>query len=100
MPLYAMYYFGKAVALRPYDARMWCAMAECYEKVGNVEQAIKCYQRAEANNDREGLALKKLAQVRLFLANACGVLLIPSVIQSGEKTRSCRSILPQKLEAI
>lgn len=63
MPLYAQYYYSKACALRPYDARMWCALAECYEKVGNLTNAIKAYQRAEANDDHEGLALKKLARV-------------------------------------
>lgn len=30
----------------------------------NVELAIKCYKRAEANQDREGLALIRLAKVR------------------------------------
>jgi hypothetical protein len=28
--------------LRRYDARMWCAMAHCYEKLEKVDDAIKC----------------------------------------------------------
>uniref|UniRef100_A0A6B2L4M5 Cdc23 domain-containing protein n=1 Tax=Arcella intermedia TaxID=1963864 RepID=A0A6B2L4M5_9EUKA len=60
MPLYALYYFGKACKLRPYDSRMWCAAGECYQKVGNIEAAIKCYKRADCNNDREGMASLRL----------------------------------------
>ena len=38
---------------RPYDARMWCAMAKCYESLPDKhEEAIKCYERAEGNTDR------------------------------------------------
>ena len=43
---------------------MWCAMAGCYKQLGKKPEAIKCYQRAESNNDREGIALTELA--RLF----------------------------------
>ncbi|KAL6048054.1 anaphase-promoting complex component apc8 [Balamuthia mandrillaris] len=64
MPLYALYYYRKATLLRPYDARMWCAMAGCYESLpGRQELAIKCYERAEMNSDREGIALSKLAKL-------------------------------------
>mgnify|MGYP003881369989 CR=1 FL=1 len=42
---------------------MWCAMAECFEKMDRPEDAIKCYLRAEGNTDREGLALGKLARL-------------------------------------
>ena len=63
MPLYALYYFRKACKLRPFDARMWCAMGECYALVGNVDEAIKSYERALSSEDREGTALQKLAQV-------------------------------------
>ena len=30
MLLYALYYYRKAAALRPYDARMWCALGSCF----------------------------------------------------------------------
>ena len=64
MYYYALFYYRKATSLRPYDARMWCAMAGCYKLLNRRNDAIKCYQRAEANNDREGIAFVELA--RLF----------------------------------
>ena len=54
----------QATALRPYDARMWCAMAGCFKLLGRKQEAIQCYKRAESNDDREGIALQELA--RLF----------------------------------
>ncbi len=60
---HAWFYFKKATILRPYDARMWCALASCYEKGSRIEEAIKCYQRAECNNDNEGGATFKLAEL-------------------------------------
>lgn len=65
MPLYALYYYSKTCELRPYDARMWIAMGSCYALLGEsqVENAITCYKRAEYNNDRDGLALAKLAKL-------------------------------------
>ena len=44
MPYYALFYYRKATALRPYDSRMWCAMAGCYKQLGKKPEAIKCYQ--------------------------------------------------------
>lgn len=32
-PFYAVSYYQRAAALRPYDARMWSALASCYEKL-------------------------------------------------------------------
>jgi anaphase-promoting complex subunit 8 len=64
MYFYALFYYRKATALRPYDARMWCAMAGCYKLLNRKPDAIKCYQRAESNHDREGIAYTELA--RLF----------------------------------
>lgn len=32
-PFYALNYYNRATALRPYDARMWSALATCYEKL-------------------------------------------------------------------
>ena len=43
---------------------MWSAIAGTYEELDMKEEAIKCYKKAEANGDREGIALIKLA--RLF----------------------------------
>jgi anaphase-promoting complex subunit 8 len=61
MYFYALHYYRKATTLRPYDARMWCALAGCYEKLHRVQEAIKCYKRAECHNDREGIAAQRLA---------------------------------------
>jgi anaphase-promoting complex subunit 8 len=62
MPLYALYYYAKACALRPHDTTMWCALAECYDVNDNTEEAIKCLKRVECNPDK-GLVLFKLAKV-------------------------------------
>ena len=63
MLLYALYYYRKAAALRPYDARMWCAMGGCYLSLDRRQEAIKSYERAICNNDREGIATRKLAKL-------------------------------------
>ncbi|ETO24863.1 anaphase promoting complex subunit 8 [Reticulomyxa filosa] len=60
---YAIYYHLKACKMRPFDARMWCALAQSYEKAGRVEQAIKCYKRAEENEDQENLAVFRLGKL-------------------------------------
>ena len=46
-----------------------CEMAEvsCYEKLERSDEAIKCYERAVCNNDREGIAASKLA--KLYVAH-------------------------------
>lgn len=69
MPYYALYYYRRATQLRPHDARMWCAMGQCYENE-NLQMhvaAIRCYRRAVSNNDREGIALHKLAKLHNHL---------------------------------
>jgi anaphase-promoting complex subunit 8 len=65
MPYYALYYYRRATQLRPNDARMWCAMGQCYEneQLQMHASAIRCYRRAVSNNDREGIALHKLAKL-------------------------------------
>jgi anaphase-promoting complex subunit 8 len=63
MHTYSLYYFRKATNLRPYDPRMWCAMADAYERLHRIEDAIKCYLRAEGNRDQMGIALSKLAKL-------------------------------------
>lgn len=42
---------------------MWCAVANSYEKLDRSEDAIKCYLRAEGNQDGEGIALYSLANL-------------------------------------
>ncbi len=68
LPLWALHYYHRAVALKPYDARMWVAVAGCHEQAAatttsahHLDQAIKCYIRAEQCGDVE--ALHKLAQL-------------------------------------
>ncbi|CAI5536521.1 unnamed protein product, partial [Closterium sp. Naga37s-1] len=65
MPYYALYYYRKAASLRPHDSRMWCAMGQCYEaqQLQQPEAAIRCYRRAVASNESEGLALHKLSKL-------------------------------------
>lgn len=63
MYTYSLYYFRKGTTLRPFDSRMWIAMAETYERLSRIEDAIKCYLRAEGNKDPEGSALSKLAKL-------------------------------------
>ena len=53
----------KATNLRSYDARMWCAMGGCYERLERRAEAIKSYERAMCNNDREGIMTIKLAKL-------------------------------------
>ena len=50
MPYYALFYFRKATGLRPYDSRMWCAMAGCYKGLQRMKEAIQCYQVAAATS--------------------------------------------------
>ncbi|KAK9104736.1 hypothetical protein Scep_021580 [Stephania cephalantha] len=65
MPYYALYYFRKSVYLQPNDSRLWIAMAQCYEteQLHMLEDAIKCYKRAANCNDREAIALPRLAKL-------------------------------------
>jgi hypothetical protein len=44
-------------------SRMWCALGEAYERLNKTDSAVQCYERAEANGDREGIALNKLAKL-------------------------------------
>ena len=43
-------------------------MAESYERLGRLHDAIRCFLRADASSDREGLALFKLAKLHAQLA--------------------------------
>ncbi|EGG23458.1 anaphase promoting complex subunit 8 [Cavenderia fasciculata] len=69
LPLYSLYYFKKATTLRPYDPRMWCAVGGCYETLQRIQDAIRCYERAEENFDRENVALSKLAKLYQEMQN-------------------------------
>ena len=46
LPLHALYYYQRAATIRPYDGRMWNALAESFERVNQVQEAIKCLKRA------------------------------------------------------
>jgi len=48
---YALDYYRKATALRPFDSRMWCALGGCYEELGRMPDALRCYKRATAHDD-------------------------------------------------
>eukprot|EP00798_Chlamydomonas_sp_ICE-L_P031382 gene31381-6542_t len=65
MPIYAVYYYRRAAALRPTDARMWCALGQCYihEQVNMTDLAIRCYRRAIEHNDPDGIAVHMLAKL-------------------------------------
>ena len=43
-------------------------MAESYERLGRLHDAIRCFLRADSSSDREGLALFKLAKLHAQLA--------------------------------
>ena len=60
---YALYYYRHTVTLRPFDSRMWCALAQSYTNINMDDNAIKCYLRADGNNDKEGVAVYKLAKL-------------------------------------
>lgn len=66
MHLYSLYYFQKACTLKPLDRRMWQALAACYAKVGNKQEAIKCYERAlrlSINIDQDTVLFYRLAEL-------------------------------------
>ncbi|KAF8793647.1 Cell division cycle protein 23 like protein [Argiope bruennichi] len=53
----------KAQQLRPYDSRMLVALGEAYEKLDKLKEAKKCFWKAHAVGDVEGMALIKLARM-------------------------------------
>jgi tetratricopeptide (TPR) repeat protein len=54
MYFYALYYYRKAVKLRPNDSRMWCALANCCQKLERSDEAIRAYERAATAGDQVG----------------------------------------------
>ena len=45
--VYAAYYYQKAVALRPYDARMWSALGSVLLAMDQTDAAILAFRRAD-----------------------------------------------------
>ncbi len=86
MHQYALHYYRKASALRPYDARMWCAVAGCYESVSKVR--VSCNKPPLI-----GVPLKPvtshLAALNLFMVNKPqlnrGTASVPLLCPSYEK---------------
>jgi anaphase-promoting complex subunit 8 len=46
---YSLYYYQQATALKPYDTRMWLALAQVYEKLGRRREARMTTKRALMN---------------------------------------------------
>ncbi|MCJ1297139.1 anaphase-promoting complex component apc8, partial [Xylographa carneopallida] len=59
----AVYYYREGCRLRPFDARMWCAQGTALERMGRDEEAVRCFERAMGEDDREGIALGRLARL-------------------------------------
>ena len=55
----------RAAQIKPADARMWVAMAQCYthEHLAMDAMGVRCYQRAIQNGDKEFVALPNLAKL-------------------------------------
>lgn len=64
-PYDAIYYYQKATDLRPYDARMWRALANCYQTLQQDDEARDCYKRAAAC-DKTGKNLAMIQLGRIF----------------------------------
>jgi anaphase-promoting complex subunit 8 len=60
---YALYYFKKAATLKASDARMWCAVGNCYLQLGMRSEAILVLDRAVSCGDSEGIATRELARL-------------------------------------
>lgn len=59
---YCVYYYARAAQLKPDDSRMLVSLAEAYEKMDKIPNALKCYYKAHSTGDIEGMALFKLAK--------------------------------------
>lgn len=42
---YAVNYFQKCAAIRPYDGRMWSSMGICYDHLRRSQDAVACFKR-------------------------------------------------------
>lgn len=63
MNYYSLYYYQRAAALKPYDARMWQALGNCYEKLGKIDEAIKSYKRSLKLSDMDPVILLRIALI-------------------------------------
>ncbi|KAK3590022.1 hypothetical protein CHS0354_041047 [Potamilus streckersoni] len=63
MPYYCLYYYRMAQQLRPNDSRMIVALGEAFEKLDKLQEAKKCFWKAQSVGDVEGTALIKLAKL-------------------------------------
>ncbi|XP_033757440.1 cell division cycle protein 23 homolog [Pecten maximus] len=63
MHYYCLYYYRQAQKLRPNDSRMVMALGETYEKLERLQEAKKCFWKANCIGDMEGTALIKLARL-------------------------------------
>ena len=61
MPLYSLHYFRQSQRLRPYDARMWSALAQTYRELGRWLEAAKCYERAIGLHEADVASTYELA---------------------------------------
>ena len=60
---YSLYYYKKATTLKSNDARMWCAVGNCYSKLSMKLMAIQTLNHAVSCGDREGVATRELARL-------------------------------------
>ena len=56
-PYYALNYYQRATALRPYDARMWSALATCNEK---LKRYVPVSARLDMHTDEHRHCLARL----------------------------------------
>ncbi|KAF7727059.1 anaphase-promoting complex component apc8 [Apophysomyces ossiformis] len=64
LPHNALYYFQKAVDLRPKDARMWKSLAGCFTLLQRDTEARDCYQKVlECDDLGKPSALMQLARI-------------------------------------
>ncbi len=63
---YALYYYKKAAALKPSDARMWCAVGNCFSRLGSKKDAMLTLEKAVHCGDREGIIHPLISLFILF----------------------------------
>ncbi|KAN0066485.1 Anaphase-promoting complex subunit 8 [Thecaphora frezii] len=63
---YAVHYFQKCAAIRPYDGRMWSSMGVCFDQLGRSHDAIACFKRyltCRLNHGDTVLGLTRIIEV-------------------------------------
>jgi tetratricopeptide (TPR) repeat protein len=58
-----VYYFNKAVQLRPYDGRIWFALGQCLCELKRFDEACRAYGRAARTRYPEPTALLRLGKL-------------------------------------